>query len=124
VFLYTRIPVIQYDINMNEMVRYNSIKAAANVFGVDQARIRDVVSGRRKSFRGYIFRELILGSCKKVKNIENPIKVRQYDINNNLINQFTTYAEAARSIKRNKKTLMNTLDGKQKTCAGYLFKYA
>lgn len=54
--LHPKNPIIQYTKDMIEVARFPSLKEAANTLGVFQRRIQDVVNGRKKSTRGFIFK--------------------------------------------------------------------
>ena len=51
-----RIPVIQYDKNMNFIASYDSIQEAALINNIDNGDIGKVCKGRRKTAGGYIWR--------------------------------------------------------------------
>lgn len=72
-----------------------------------------------------------LKSCNKldeVKQILNSNKkdysVIQYDVNNNFIKQWESGKIAAEVLKLNKNHLYNCCNNKQKTCGGFIWKFA
>lgn len=50
--------VIQYDLEMNEINRFNSIKETSNMVNISLACIKDVLKGKQKSTKGFIFKYL------------------------------------------------------------------
>lgn len=55
-FLYVKIPVIQYTKDMVFIMRHDSIMDASKFIKGRHAGVRDVVSGRKKGYRGFIFK--------------------------------------------------------------------
>lgn len=50
------------------------------------------------------------------------IRVQQYDLNGNLINTFDSLAFASEYINRSSSGISECLNGKRKTCGGYIWK--
>jgi hypothetical protein len=48
--------VIQYDLNMNELARFDSIKEAAQALGIREGNIKSVLSNEQHKSKGFIFR--------------------------------------------------------------------
>jgi hypothetical protein len=60
------------------------------------------------------------------KNYPNPNKkiIYQYDINNNLINQYNSAAEAGKALNKSGNSIADCASGRQKTAYGFVWKYA
>lgn len=61
---------------------------------------------------------------KKYNNKIKPIKIKQYDINNNLLNEYTTISEASKETSVTRKAISLYLREKTKTAGGFIWKYA
>jgi len=61
---------------------------------------------------------------KKYHNKNKPIKIKQYDINNNLLNEYTTISEASKETSVTRKAISLYLREKTKTAGGFIWKYA
>ena len=59
------------------------------------------------------------------KNYPNPNKkvIYQYDINDNLINQYNSAAEAGKTLNKSGNSIADCAAGRQKTAYGYIWKY-
>jgi stalled ribosome alternative rescue factor ArfA len=59
------------------------------------------------------------------KNYPNPNKkiIYQYDINNNLINQYNSAAEAGKALNKSGNSIADCAAGRQKTAYGFKWKY-
>lgn len=51
-----KIPIVQYDMNMNFVKEWNSAKDASTELGIDNSSISACVRGKLKSFHGYIWK--------------------------------------------------------------------
>ena len=61
----------------------------------------------------------------KIKQIKiKQIKIQQYDINNNLLNEYTTISEASKETSVTRKAISLYLREKTKTAGGFIWKYA
>ena len=52
------------------------------------------------------------------------IKIKQYDINNNLLNEYTSISEASKESSVTRKAISLYLRKKTKTAGGFIWKYA
>lgn len=50
--------IIQFDLNMNEIKRYETIKSASNELNISLSCIKDVLKEKQKSSKGFIFKYL------------------------------------------------------------------
>jgi hypothetical protein len=53
-----------------------------------------------------------------------PIKIKQYDINHNLLNEYTSISEASKESSVTRKAISLYLRKKTKTAGGFVWKYA
>jgi len=74
----------------------------------------------------YIYRILnkISESLKKYNASNNIIKIRQYDTNNNLLNEYTSISDASRKTSIQRKLISLYLRGKTNIAGGFIWKYA
>lgn len=66
----------------------------------------------------------LLARLKKA-NYTNIVRKRiiQYDLNNNIINEFPSITEATKSLNKTSHSIQNCLTGRTKTAFGYKWKY-
>jgi len=58
------------------------------------------------------------------ENKIKPIKIKQYDINHNLLNEYTSISEASKESSVTRKAISLYLRKKTKTAGGFIWKYA
>jgi len=58
------------------------------------------------------------------ENKIKPIKIKQYDINHNLLNEYTSISEASKESSVTRKAISLYLREKTKTAGGFIWKYA
>ena len=63
-------------------------------------------------------------SLKKYNANNNKIKIKQYDINNNLLNEYTSISNASRKTSIQRKLISLYLRGKTNIAGGFIWKYA
>lgn len=63
-------------------------------------------------------------SLKKYNASNNIIKIKQYDMNNNLLNEYTSISDASRKISVQRKLISLYLRGKTNIAGGFIWKYA
>lgn len=125
--------VEQYNLNGDFIQTYNCIMDAKKAIGIslNSGQISLCCNKHNKSAYGYIWKfaddptpidELI--------NIQNPKmvfprEVKQYDLNDNLINVFSSIKEASRqySPTQSSTCISEACNGKQKTAYGYVWKF-
>ena len=61
---------------------------------------------------------------KKYNNENKQIKIKQYDINNNLLNEYTSISEASRETSVTRKSISLYIREKTKIAGGFIWKYA
>ena len=60
---------------------------------------------------------------KKYNNENKQIKIKQYDINNNLLNEYTSISEASRETSVTRKSISLYIREKTKIAGGFIWKY-
>ena len=63
-------------------------------------------------------------SLKKYNATNNKIKIKQYDIDNNLLNEYTSISDASRKTSIQIKLISLYLRGKTNIAGGFIWKYA
>jgi hypothetical protein len=127
--------VIQYKKDGHFIKKHVSISAAAKHMNTSIGRIQDVLNGVRVSHRDMIFvyendyegrrkqiiknRHTFLELPKKTKKI----KIAQY-LDNQLIATYETYAAAGRAVSTDPVNIKRAICGRQKTAAGFVWKFA
>jgi hypothetical protein len=118
-------PIVQYDLQYNEIKRYKCVKDAIDESkGLFSAsKISNCCKGIRKHHRGFIWKydndevlkieTIILG--KKV--------VLQYDRNNNLLNTFLSIKDASNKTGILSTNICSCCRGKTKSAGGFIWKY-
>lgn len=130
--------VLQFDLDMNLINRWESCYKASRNIGVSPGEISKVCNKKRMTAKGYIWRyadeyseaEYLFDKITNFHKTKVPHtfcnlkSINQYDINNNLISNFSSIAEAARITGIGKCNILGVLKGRHKTAGGYLWKYA
>lgn len=111
--------VIQYDKNLIELNRFNSIKEASEKTGIYSANICSCCKGRDITAGGFIWRYEGNDPIKKLNKQKRP--VYQYDKKYNLINTFDSITDAVKETGI--KTIWNCCNGRNKTAGGFIWKY-
>jgi hypothetical protein len=125
-------PVIQYDLNGNQISEWKSITEAAQNIGVDRTTISRVLRGKNKTAGGYIWKYVqevpnncsIITQCEAVsqKNRHLGLKVIQIkEDGTEIIWDSVRKASTALNISPN--AIQNALKGITNTCKGCKWKY-
>ena len=127
--------ICKYDKNGNFISNYSTIKNAASETNTSYHGIKSCLHDEQQSSGGYIWKAEYVKKERKRKNYPLPSykQVLQYDINNNLINEYDSIADAARYILRERhselvlkhvtKRISACLNGKNKTAYKYIWKF-
>lgn len=77
-----------------------------------------------RAAKGRDMSKALLARLKKA-NYTNIVRKRiiQYDLNNNIINEFPSITEATKSLNKTSHSIQNCLTGRTKTAFGYKWKY-
>lgn len=119
-------PIEQYDLEGNFIAEYESAHAADRATKLGFSSICAVARGDRRHV-GY-FQWKYKEDDKKIKNIKNDIiimdrPVGQYDLNYNLIKDFSSLKEASEITNISKSLICNCCKDKIKTAGGYIWRY-
>lgn len=118
-------PIIEYDLNMNELNRYSSASRASKLNGLLLPRIREVLIGEKPTYKGKIYRYADPDMAKTLwKKKPKPVKVMQYDLSGKKIGDFIGITDAAKKIGISKYLIRDVITGRQKTTHGFVFKKA
>lgn len=113
-------PIIQLDINGNVINKFDSITSAAKILHMNRKKIGQVISGKANMYWGYNW--VIDYERKPTYSNNKPIKIQQIDLNDNIINEYTSVRSAAKSLNIDVKCVHDVLNGTQKTTHGFKFK--
>lgn len=121
------IPILQYDLKMNFIKEWSSMREAANELNIYESGISVCVNGKSKFSRGFIWkrRENPIDYIQKPKNVYmgKPFKVNQYTLENILLKTWTSISEASRQTKTSKSSIIRCCKNKQKTANNFIWKY-
>lgn len=110
---------------------YPSIKNASNELGIDPHSIRDVLSGKYKSSKGYVFRRLTAEEIaqfgyEKISEITHiKSRILQYDLNGNYVNTYDSINDVCKYLERKhaQQAIKDVLMNRRKTAYGYVWRY-
>lgn len=127
-FSFNKKPVLVYDANGVFLEEWPSASWISKKKGIKIARVRDVLIGAKKSYKGLVYRykfkehENFRGRRVK-KKPPKPIIIHRFTKNGEYVDGFNTTMAAAKASNVDKKGVYMVLRGKQKTAGGYIFKY-
>lgn len=117
-------PVIQYDMDGNKMLCFQSITEAEKETGTSVSKITLCCQRKRRSANDFQWR--YADDKQDVEKIQKKWwsgkKVAQYDINGNFIAMYDSYSDAARAVNGQNSCICLCCDGRQKTHKGYVWK--
>lgn len=118
-------PIIQYDINYNEIKRYNSIKQAVEESNglFDVSKISACCRNKRTNHRGFIWKydnneKLIITNFKLLKK-----SVIQYDTNLNELNRYLSIKDASIKTGIECSNIVQCCKGTYITAGKFIWKY-
>lgn len=109
--------VIQYDLNNNEIARFNSIKEAENITKISSKRISENI--RTSGIAGG-YKWKFVDEKDKNKHFDYVI---QYDLENKEIERFKTIAEASKKSNICSSSISKVCRGERNIAGGYIWKY-
>ncbi len=117
----------KYDLDGKYITEYSSLQEAADKNNISRVNITEVISGRRNSSKGFIWRE-----CDKKSKVTNIIAPKPIDIagkeiiqissEGEIINTYKSIAEASKAVKIDRKGIRDVINKRQKTAGGYFWK--
>lgn len=118
------------DINAIKESIYQELKNRHHIPIVKQVRTvpyrhsEETKAKMSKAAKGRDMSKVILARIKKANyaNIHRK-QVVQYDLNNNIINEFPSITEATKFLNKTSRAIQNCLAGRAKTAFGYIWKY-
>lgn len=122
--------VLQYDLNGNYIKTFNSVTELRESLKstLNCKALKDTLRGKKLYYKGYQYRFIddnrpVLINLKEYKN--KSIKVLQYDLNNNLLNIYDSYHQAAKAINKlnGQGNISDACNNKKLTAYGYKWKY-
>jgi hypothetical protein len=114
--------VSQYDLNGNWIRDFDSMFQASEITGINHGNIGECCREKYKSAGKYIWRYYGDNPPKKYKNkVLKP--VLQYDLSGNLIAEFDSLVEAAKSTGSRENCIQMCCVGKYRHSNGYVWKY-
>lgn len=136
--------LVQYDLENNRIAEYDSYKDASLAIGDNSkgGNIISVIKGLQKTCKGFTFKlepiyvyfdqelfdKVYNSNIKHNKALTKAkgIAVKQYDKNNNLINTYSSYSDAATQLGNYnwRGKIKECCDGKRKEWKGYIWKAA
>lgn len=125
--------VTQYDFSGKRIAVFPSLQDAEAATGVHSNALRAILKGESKSGKGFYFRKgyspewIDLSDYKYGKaaiGAKNSKKVNQFSLKGKLLKTHSSISEAAKSAKVHLSCITLCCKGKQKTSAGFLWKYA
>lgn len=118
--------IIQFDLNFNKLGEFNSVTEACKILNIKRAGIDDCCNGNQKTSNGFIFMFKKNYDCKKKYTIEKKtksIKIVQFDVDMNKIEEFNSITEASNKLKLNDANIISCCKGKRKTTGNFKFMY-
>lgn len=115
--------IIQYSLEGKQLKIFNSLDEIVNELKIKKSAISNVCRGKNFTAGGFIWRyeDNPLNPNEKIKTGKKI--VQQFDLEDNLINEFSSLTEAGKFNNCNISSIHNVCKGKQKTAYGYKWKY-
>jgi len=122
------VSIIQYNLEMNFIREWFSMREAANKLGIYESGINSCVNGKQKSSKGFIWKrkENPIDYIQKPKKvyIGKPFQVNQYNLEGLLIKTWISISEASKQTKTSKSSIIRCCKNKQKTANNFIWKYS
>lgn len=124
--------VRQYDLNHNFIEEYSTITEADKLTGINFRYISRVAKGERKTAGGYIWeyvndKKIVQSKSSfiyDVKKDKSAVPIIQFDMNGNMIAEYSSVGEATRINNfANRTNITQNLRGKTKSAYGYVWMY-
>lgn len=121
-------PIEMYDLEGNYVKDFSSMASAARELNCSISLINAVIHLRRPTAKGYQFKaknDDTIQIKPFIKKKSGPVgkAVIQYDLNNNIINEYISISEAARQTGLHSQNISGVCRGIKHTCGGYKWKY-
>jgi hypothetical protein len=122
-FKLLKIPVIQYDMNLNEINKFDSIKEASIKTKISETGIVRCCKGKNITAGGFIWK---YNNDRKlfIKNNNKKKPVIQYDKSLNELNRFDSITEASIKLNISINSIYSCCKHKNKSGGGFIWRYA
>ena len=116
--------VYQYDIDMNLINVYPSIKNASKINNISHGNISKCCKNKVKMVGGYVWRfEGDLTPVSFNKGGDKFTSIHQYDLDGNFIKEYENIKSASVDLNILTQGIRNVCSGKSKSAGGYIWKY-
>lgn len=117
-------PIIEYDLQGNEISRWESASKLSKTNKLLLPRIREVLTGERPTHKGRVYKYEDPELAAKYERRPKSPNIYQYDSAGNKVGEFFGVMDAHRKTGISKYLIADVLYGKQRTTHGFVFKYA
>lgn len=117
------IEIHQYSSDGNYLKSFNGIREASRILNTSSGKLTDVLKGRKRSAAGYLWSYIKYNKITP-KPVTNKKAVIQYDLENNIVNKFSSIAEAGRKTTASLQNISRCIKGYRKTSGGYKWGWA
>lgn len=117
---YSYVPIIQCDLNGNEIKEWASVQVIKEELGIEPNRIWNNVSGISKSCEGYLWKRKYPPKNIKIRAARHVI---QYSLKGEFIKEYKSAKEAAKAVNGRQSAIMQCCNRKLETSAGYIWRY-
>lgn len=124
--------VTQYDLTGNRIAHYPCVRDAAEATGVQVNSINKILKGEYKSSKGFFWKKgygrqrIDLSTYKWGKQSMAATQskpVKQYSLDGKYIQIFSSIKVAAQRVGLHPSSVIGALQGRQRTCGGFKWKY-
>jgi len=119
-------PVLQYDLKMNLLARFDSAKKASEATGIERSYILSTVRHDIKSTLGFVFRyedDTTDSDMYKPTTQPTPKVVLQFSTEGVFIQEWESISAAEKMFPKAKGKISTVCKGKRHTAGGYVWKY-
>lgn len=118
--------IFQYSLTGEFIKEWHSAKEIERTLKIDSASVGKALSGEANSAGGYLWSKIYVNKLETIPQISQGIakSVKQYDLQNNFIQEFKSLSAAARAVHGNSDTslIRRVLNHKTKTAYGFRWK--
>lgn len=119
-------PILQYDLNLNFIARFDSVKDASEATGIERSCILSTTRHDNKSTKGYVFvyeDDTTDLNLYKPTHQPTPKAVLQYSLDGKLLNEWKSISEAEKACPKAKGKISAVCKGSRNKAGGYVWKY-
>lgn len=115
--------VFCYNLNGEYLEEFESVKEAAEFLGINPMCISNCCSGKQRASHGFQFSHKKKTMGKTIQTLGSAKRVGQYTKDGELVAEYPSASDAARAMNLTKHSIADCCRGRQKTSAGYIWKY-